>query len=179
MSPGSTLKSSSAMVLRAGGGLGALACSIGTVFSGAAVHGVVQLDVLQAEIVLGFHRDGDFLDGRCLEIAARPGDLDLGRLVLLRLDEVVFAEAHVFAAFDGGDVIHGRPSGWARWPSSVPSGAVAQRQLGAVVQHRAPLASGLSVWMATSAVVPSTARRSPPGSSTASFMPGPRRVSDR
>ncbi len=29
---------------------------------GAAVHGVVQLDVLEAEIVLGLHRDGDFFD---------------------------------------------------------------------------------------------------------------------
>ena len=36
---------------------------------------------------------------------------------------------------------------------------------------RTPLASGRSVVTATSALVPSTARRSPPGSSTASFTP--------
>ena len=64
----------------------------------------MQLDVLEAEIVLGLHLHGDLFDGRCLEIAPRPGHLDLRRLVALRLNEVVLAEAHVFAAFQRRDV---------------------------------------------------------------------------
>ena len=73
----------------AGGSLARPCRASATVFSGAAVHGVVQLDVLEAEIVLGLHLHRDFFDRRRLEIAARAGDLDLRRLVLLRLDEVV------------------------------------------------------------------------------------------
>ena len=120
---------------RAGRRLRARRRAAATVFSGAAVHGVVQLDVLQAEIVLGFDRDRDFFDRRRLEIAARPRDLDLRRLVLLRLDEVIFAEPDVLAAFDGGDVIHAvlldRHAGHQH-----AVGAAAQRELRSVVQHR-------------------------------------------
>ena len=83
--------------------------------------------------------------GRRFEIAARPGDLDLRRIVLLRLDEVIFAEADVVAAFERGDVIqavlldrHGgrqqavgarcaasawshRPASGRRWPAAYRS----------------------------------------------------------
>ena len=64
----------------------------------------MQFHVLEAEIVLGLHLHGDLFDGRRFEIAPRPGHLDLRRFVALRLDEVIFAEANVVAAFQGSDV---------------------------------------------------------------------------
>ena len=89
---------------RAAGGLAVLRRHRHDLF-GAAVDGVVERDLLEAEIVLGLDGDGDFFDRAGLEVAARAGDFDLGRLVLHRLDEVVVVEADIFAAFDRGDVI--------------------------------------------------------------------------
>ena len=96
-SPGDSLKSSSEMVVDAGRGLGPLAAATETVFSGLAIDGVMQRHFVQAEIVLAFYRHGDFFDGIDARIASRAGDAHGGRLVLLRLDEVIVAQAHVFA----------------------------------------------------------------------------------
>ena len=90
----------------AGGGFRALGLKHRDHLFRATVKGVMQLDVAQAEIVLGLDCDSHFLDGRRAEIATGPRNLHLGRIVLLRFDEVIFREADVFAAFHRGDVIH-------------------------------------------------------------------------
>ena len=57
------------------GCLRAFGFGIGTTFSGAAVHGIVQLDAVQREIVLAFTVMRDFFDRIDLRVAAGMRDL--------------------------------------------------------------------------------------------------------
>ena len=71
----------------------------------AAVDGVVQVHVVEAELIGGLDADGDFFDGAGAIIAAGAVDRDLRRLRFVGGDEVVLGEAHRLALVDGGDVI--------------------------------------------------------------------------
>ena len=176
-----------------GGSLGILGLQQRNRLLGPAVHRVVQLHIFQTEIVLGIHGDGDFLNRAGAEIAPWTRDAHVRRVVLNGLDEVVFAQAHVFAAFERGNVVHAilldENLGSERRVRACRIRACrihacrihacrihacrihafGKGNLRAVVEHQ--LASGRSVMTVTSATVPCTARRSPPGSSVTSFNP--------
>ena len=114
--------------------------------------------------------------GLTLKSRAGPRDAYLRRLFLLRFDEVVVTQADVLALFDRRDMIHAVVLDRAH-------GADSQLPSVFCISMRLPLsrmmtafASGLSVSIATVASVPSMARRSPPGSSTAVLQSGPLRV---
>ena len=68
------------------------------------------------------------------------------------------------------------PSFWmGTWPTIQPSRCCNVIWLSSS-STRTPFGMGRSVWIATSALVPSTARRSPPGSSRCILHPGPRGI---
>ena len=70
-----------------------------------AVHRVMQIHALEREVVFGFHLHHYLFDRAHLGIAAGTAHHQRGRLLGLRLDEVVLAQAHGRAAIQGGDVI--------------------------------------------------------------------------
>ena len=102
----------------------------------AAVDRVVQAHVVQAEIVAGFDRHRDFLDRIDLGVAPGPRDLHGRRLVLLRLDEIILAQAHVFALVDRRRCGTCRPSGSGTLAMRQLPSPAAQRELGAVVEQQ-------------------------------------------
>ena len=70
------------------------------------VHGIVQADFVQSEIVLGADRHGDFFNRIHLGIPSGTNDFDAGRRIFAGFDKEILAHADVLALFDGRDVIH-------------------------------------------------------------------------
>ena len=72
---------------------------------GAAIHGVMQRHVLQAEFISGVDGDSDLLDGAGAIIFSGALDAHVGRIGFAGLDEIVLGEAHGLALIQGGDVV--------------------------------------------------------------------------
>ena len=70
-----------------------------------AIHRIMQRDLVQPEIVIGIHRDGDFFDRIDFGVAARTVDLDGRRVILARFDEEIFAQTDILSPVDSRDVI--------------------------------------------------------------------------
>ncbi len=75
-------------------------------FFGAAVHGIVQREFVQAEVAVGFRRDGDFFDGAGAIVAAgarrwRPA-ADWPCCASMKKS---LGKAHGLALIEGGDVV--------------------------------------------------------------------------
>src|SRR5208337_4179239 len=62
-----------------------------------AIHGIVEVNFMQAELVSGLRVHGVFLDGAGPVVASRTGDRDLRRRSLVYCDEVVFREPHLLS----------------------------------------------------------------------------------
>jgi hypothetical protein len=73
---------------------------------GPAVHRIMQRHFGDAKFVVGFHRDGDFLDGARAVVVAGARDDHVRRLRLARLDEEIVGQAHRLALVEGRDVVH-------------------------------------------------------------------------
>src|SRR5450755_475810 len=80
----------------------------------AAIHGVVELQILDAEIIRRFNGNGHFFDGTNVWVASWTQNANGGWLIFLRLNEVVVRDADCVAVVQRSDVIRTILIDWQR-----------------------------------------------------------------
>src|ERR1035438_2474528 len=71
----------------------------------AAIHGVVEFQILDAKIIRGFNRYRHFFDGANVPVASWTKNANGGGLISLRLNKVVVRDADCLTVIQRSDVI--------------------------------------------------------------------------